>query len=143
MAHPFNHPNFMSNEESEDEFGTLENFTTRAQEFGNRAQERAQDALQVSKQYVKENPVPIIVGALLVGAVLGVLISQRDRDERKAKDTVQAARDLVETAYGELLEKLPKLKKQYSDTQDHLLEQAQDLGKKIKMVVISHGYSLS
>ena len=75
---------------------------------------------------------PIIVGALLVGAVLGVLLSQRDRDERKAKDTVQAARDLVETAYGELLEKLPKLKKQYSDTQDHLLEQAQDLGKKLK-----------
>ena len=53
MAHPFNHPNFMSNDESEDEFGTLENFTTRAQEFGNRAQERAQDAFQVSKQYVK------------------------------------------------------------------------------------------
>ena len=119
----------MTNDGPDDEFGTLENFTSRAQEFTHRAQERAQDAFQVSRQYVKENPVPIIVGALLVGAVLGVLLSQRDRKE---KDTVQAARDLVETAYSELLEKLPKLKKHYSDTQSHLLEQAQDLGSKLK-----------
>ena len=62
------------------------------QNFSQNAQSKAQDALVASKNYVRENPVPVIVGALLLGAGIGYLLSQREKEE---KDTAQAARDLL------------------------------------------------
>jgi len=99
------------------------------QNFSNTAQAKAQDAIAVSRQYVRENSVPIIVGALLLGAGIGYLLSQREKEQ---KDTAQAARDLLEIAYNEVAEKLPVLKKRYAEGQANLIDQAQNLGSKLK-----------
>lgn len=99
------------------------------QNFSQNAQSKAQDALVASKNYVRENPVPVIVGALLLGAGIGYLLSQREKEE---KDTAQAARDLLEIAYNEVAEKIPSLKKRYAEGQANLIDQAQSLGNKLK-----------
>jgi len=99
------------------------------QNFSQTAQSKAQDALVASKTYVRENPVPVIVGALLLGAGIGYLLSQREKEE---KDTAQAARDLLEIAYNEVAEKIPSLKKRYAEGQANLIDQAQSLGSKLK-----------
>lgn len=99
------------------------------QNFSSVAQEKAQDALEASKTYVKENPVPVIVGALLLGAGIGYLLSQREKEQ---KDTAQAARELLEIAYNEVAEKIPSLKKRYAEGQANLIDQAQNLSSKLK-----------
>jgi ElaB/YqjD/DUF883 family membrane-anchored ribosome-binding protein len=99
------------------------------QNFTHTAQGKAQDALEASRTYVRENPIPIIVGAFLLGAGLGYLLSQREKEE---KDTAQAARELLEIAYHEVADKIPALKKRYTDGQANLIDQAQNLGQKLK-----------
>lgn len=99
------------------------------QNFSNTAQAKAQDAIEVSRKYVRENPVPVILGAVLLGAGIGYLLSQREKEQ---KDTAQAARELLDIAYHEVAEKLPALKKRCLDGQANLIDQAQHLGNKLK-----------
>jgi len=91
--------------------------------------EGAKSAYVASRKYVRENPIPVIAGAFALGLGLGYLLSQR---EEKEKDTAQAARELLDTAYSELREKLPQLKQRYAETQSNIVEQAQALGSKLK-----------
>ena len=107
---------------------SFNNLASRAQQFGSRAQEKAQDAYEVSRDYVRENPVPVIVGALVVGAALGILLSR----DRRQKDASEIARDLLETVYDDISEKLPKLRKQATATKDSLFDQVSDLSQKLR-----------
>jgi len=91
--------------------------------------EGAKSAYAASRKYVKENPIPVIAGAFALGLGLGYLLSQR---EEKEKDTAQAARELLDTAYSELRDKIPQLKQRYAETQSNIVEQAQALGSKLK-----------
>ncbi|OYW77507.1 MAG: hypothetical protein B7Z37_04020 [Verrucomicrobia bacterium 12-59-8] len=47
---------------------------TRAEDIYHTAAVRAEDTLVQSKQYVRENPVPVVLGAFAVGLTLGCLM---------------------------------------------------------------------
>ena len=49
---------------------------------------------------------PAVFLALVIGALVGALLSRRQRPQ---KDSVQAAKEWLETAYAQLTEKLPQL----------------------------------
>lgn len=80
---------------------------------------------------------PAVFFALVVGALLGALLSRR---ERRKKDAVQAAREWLETAYAQLAEKLPQLAEKIPhpktlsvhSCQEAFLDQAHQVGKKLK-----------
>jgi len=99
-----------------------------AQKALSTAQDTAQDAVRTGQNYLRENPIPIILGALLIGAVLGALLRP---PPRKEPDAAQAVRDWVEKTLEELAAKWPKTKAQARSIQDDLLDQAQDLRKKV------------
>lgn len=99
-----------------------------AQKALSTAQDTAQDAVRTGEKYLRENPIPVILGALLIGAVLGALLRP---PPRKEPDAAQAVRDWVEKTLEELAAKWPKAKAQARSIQDDLLDQAQDLRKKV------------
>jgi hypothetical protein len=67
---------------------------------------KAQETWKTTQQYAKENPLPVILLTLLIGVILGALLSPR---KRKQKDAVQAAKELLEAAYEQLAEVIPQL----------------------------------
>jgi hypothetical protein len=91
------------------------------------------------------SPYPVIgiLIALVVGAVLGALISRR---KKKPRDAVQAAREWLDAAYEQLAEKLPQLAEKLPQLAEKLpqskptalwcqavfLDQARQVGKKLK-----------
>jgi ElaB/YqjD/DUF883 family membrane-anchored ribosome-binding protein len=99
-----------------------------AQKALSAAQDTAQDAVRSGEKYLRENPIPVIFGALLIGAVLGALLRP---PPRKEPDAVQAVRDWVEKTLEELAAKWPKALEQARAIQDDLRDQAQDLRKKL------------
>ena len=105
------------------------NWPDDAREEAQKALSIAQDtAVRTGEKYLRENPIPVVLGALLIGAVLGALLSP---PPRKEPDAVQAVRDWVEKTLEELAAKWPKAKAQARSIQDDLLDQAQDLRKKV------------
>jgi hypothetical protein len=88
-------------------------------------------------------PLPLILLALMVGALLGALLSRR---RKKPKDAVQAAREWLDAAYEQLAEKLPQLAEKLPQLaekfpqskptalwcQAAFLDQARQAGKKLK-----------
>jgi hypothetical protein len=92
-------------------------------------------------QYTRGNPLPLVALALVVGALLGALLSRRKRKRKDAvQEAVQAAKEWLETAYEQLAEKLPQLAEKIPQTkkptipwcQEAFLDQAQQVGKKLK-----------
>ncbi len=74
------------------------------------AKDKTNQALTQSGNYVKENPIPTLLGALAVGIVVGVLISRKEEErtfrQRFAEDPVNAARGAVFAALAPIAEKL-------------------------------------
>lgn len=54
---------------------------TRAEDMYHTAAVRAEDTLVQSKQYVRENPVPVVLGAFALGLTLGCLMGLPHRHE--------------------------------------------------------------
>jgi hypothetical protein len=67
---------------------------------------KAQEAWKSTEQYARENPVPVILLTLAVGVLLGALLSRR---KPKHKDAVEAAKELLESAYEQLAEIISQL----------------------------------
>ena len=94
------------------------------------AQDQACGLLKTGTDFVKENPLPVVFGALLVGVALGSLVGRREEEEL---DRLQSARRWIEDAYSNLADRIPQPKKSFfSCAQPGLFEQAQDFGKKLK-----------
>ena len=89
-----------------------------AQKALSTAQDTTQDAVRTGEKYLRENPIPVILGALLIGAVLGALLRP---PPRKEPDAVQAVRDWVEKTLEELAAKWPKAKVPARSVQDDFL----------------------
>lgn len=97
--------------------------------------ETAEEAWRAQRR--RRTYIPAVFLALVIGALIGVLLSRR---ERPPKDAVQAAREWLETAYAQLTEKLPQLVEKLPHAkkpsalwcQEALLEQAHQVGKKLK-----------
>ena len=85
-----------------------------------------EDALRAGRKYLSENPVAIILAALMVGAVLGFLLRPAPP---KQPDPVQAVRGWFENALEELIAKSPVSKKQLRSIQGDLTDRAQGLQK--------------
>lgn len=92
------------------------------------AQDTAQDAVRTGEKYLRDNPIPVILGVLLIGAALGALLRP---PPRKEPDPVEAVRDWLEKTLADVSAKWPKAKKQARAIQDDLLGQAQDVRKKL------------
>jgi len=90
------------------------------------AQGATEDALRAGRKYLSENPVAIILAALVVGAVLGFLLRPAPP---KQPDPVQAVREWFENALEELIAKSPVSKKQLRSIQGDLTDRAQGLQK--------------
>ena len=99
-----------------------------AQKAFSTAQDTAQDAVRTGEKYLRDNPIPVILGVLLIGAALGALLRP---PPRKDPDPVEAVRDWLEKTLADLSAKWPKAKKQARAIQDDLLSQAQDVRKKL------------
>lgn len=88
-------------------------------------------------QRARENSVPLILLALVVGALLGAFLSRR---KKKQKDAVEAAREWLEAAYAQLAQKLPQLAEKPAHAkkpsapwcQAAFLDQAQQVAKRLK-----------
>lgn len=62
------------------------------------ARVRADDALERGQDYVRANPVPVVLGALAVGVLIGIAIGHREEPtfrERYVDDPLQNARDAL------------------------------------------------
>ena len=77
---------------------------------------------------MRENKIPVLLGAVLVGAVLGALLVPK---RRKEPDTVQIVRDWLEQTLEEFSQQWPKAKKQARSIQDDLAAEAKSVGKKL------------
>ncbi len=93
------------------------------------AQGATEDALRTGKKYISENPIPIILGTLIVGAILGFLLRPAPRKE---PDPAQAVRDWFEKALEDLIAKWPVTKKQLRSLQGEVADRAGGLQKKLR-----------
>lgn len=93
------------------------------------AQEKAKLALQGSQNYVRENPVPVIVGALLAGVALGALLTPRPR---KPADPVQSVRSWLQDSLDDLSGRIPKVKKKACGLSHDVCDQVGEIGRKLR-----------
>jgi uncharacterized protein YjbJ (UPF0337 family) len=89
----------------------------------------AEDAVQSGERYMRANPLPVVLGALLLGAALGALLTPR----RKQPDPVQAVREWLEKTLEDFSKQWPKVKKQAYALQDDLVGEAKNLRKKVRL----------
>lgn len=101
----------------------------KTQEALRAAQDKAQEALRTGTQYVRENPVPMVVGAFLLGGVVGAMLAGCGRRE---PEPAQGAREWLESTLHDIANKIPKAKKQACCIQDSLVDHAQELGRKFR-----------
>jgi hypothetical protein len=91
-------------------------------------QDTAQNAICTGARYARENQIPVILGAALVGAVFGAILASK---RRKKADPLQTVRDWLENTLEEFSEQWPKAKKQARSIQDELAAQARGASKKL------------
>lgn len=91
-------------------------------------QDSTEEVLRAGGKYVRENPIPIILLALVAGAILGALLRPAPRKE---PDPAQAVREWFEKALQEFIAKLPAAKKQVRSIQDDVVDRAESLRKKL------------
>jgi hypothetical protein len=65
--------------------------------------DRAQKVWHAGQERTQQNPIPIVLGALAIGVVVGLLCGRR---EPKPRDARQLARDFLEDAAGRLAHRL-------------------------------------
>lgn len=67
--------------------------------IANVAQQRTHEALHAGSDYARQNPIPVVLGALAIGVAVGLLCGRRQSEPKNAS---QIARDLVGEAIGRL-----------------------------------------
>lgn len=98
-------------------------------EFTENARDKTCSLVKSGQEYVKKNPIPVVLGAFLVGAAVGALVLRREREEET--DKLKSALHWLEGRYSDLADRVPK-KSFFSCDSSKILDQAQDLGKKLK-----------
>jgi hypothetical protein len=67
------------------------------------ARDRAQEAFSAGRECAQQNPVPIVLGAVAIGVVIGLLCARR---ESRPRDAGQLARELFDEASSRLAHRL-------------------------------------
>lgn len=94
------------------------------------AQDQTCSLLKTGTDFVKENPLPVVFGALLVGVAVGSLVGRKEQEET---DRLHSAIQWIEDRYSQLADKIPQAKKSFfTSAPPSFFEQAQDFGKKLK-----------
>lgn len=91
-------------------------------------QNKGEEALNLGGKYLRENPIPLILLAVVVGAILGALIRPAPRRD---PDIVQAVREWFEKAVQDFIAKVPAAKKQVRRLQEDVVDQAEGLRNKL------------
>jgi hypothetical protein len=86
------------------------------------AQDRAKDAWQAGQECAQQNPLPMVLGALAIGVVVGVLCGRR---EPKPRDARRLAREFLGDAASRLTHRL-----HLDAAPGHLRDQWASLGRK-------------
>jgi hypothetical protein len=102
----------------------------RSQESFEIVQGATEDALRAGRKYLSENPITIILGTLIVGAILGFLLRPVPP---KKPDPVLAVREWFENALEELISKWPVTKKQLRAIQGDLTDRAEGVHKWLRV----------
>ena len=110
---------------------------------GRLACEKAEDAWRLGTEQVRQNPIPIVIGALVAGAVIGALLSRGG--EKKVEETTLAnTRQWVESLASQIADKVSHSVDKLSHSspkrgwfgftphEPTILEQAQEVGKRFK-----------
>ena len=78
---------------------TARSSTEIARQSYHSAAEKAQETFAISREYIRRNPVPVLLGAVAVGASLGYLVmtcrSRSAYSERYADEPMAAVRDAI------------------------------------------------
>ncbi len=81
-----------------------------AKEYGQTALVKAEEALAISKEYVRRNPVPVFLGAIAVGAALGYMVMMTRRKptfgERYADEPMAAVREALLGAFAPVAQRV-------------------------------------
>ena len=91
------------------------------------ARVRADEAIERGQDYVRQNPVPVVLGALAVGVLVGIAIGRRDEPtlrERYVDEPLDQAHDLLHSLLAPVAK---RLRHEYGD----IRSQAVDAGDKI------------
>lgn len=94
------------------------------------AEDSAEDAFRAGEKYLRENPIPILLLAVVVGAILGALLRPAPR---KNPDPVQAVREWFEKAFQDFVARLPAAEKQIRSLQEDVIDRAEGLRKKLRV----------
>lgn len=77
--------------------------SSKTNELMGAAQEEARKAAYKGNQFLHSNPVPVIIGAFLVGTILGILFGQQN----SKNDMLMTAREWLEEAKKQMTHKSP------------------------------------
>jgi ElaB/YqjD/DUF883 family membrane-anchored ribosome-binding protein len=80
---------------------------------------KAEDTLATSKEYVRRNPVPVVLGSIAFGAAIGYLVMMARRkptfSERYAEDPMVAVREAILSAFAPVTQRVHE---QYDSVRD-------------------------
>ncbi|HEV7866519.1 MAG TPA: hypothetical protein VGO90_02480 [Chthoniobacteraceae bacterium] len=122
---------------------TPEDFQTTASHAMQDARQTAEQAYARGEAYVRQNPVPVVLGALFVGFLLGMLLGRREEPtfrERYVDEPVNQMRDVLHSIFSPVAEKIHE---QYTGAKDAassfesrnvnpLLSEARRFGQKLR-----------
>lgn len=99
---------------------TTENLSVAAEDACQMMSAKVEDTVNRTKAYVRQNPVPIVLGALAFGAALGYLIVMTRREEptlreRFVDEPLHTARNAI---YAALAPVAQRLHKEYNSARD-------------------------
>lgn len=77
------------------------------QSFVTSAQEKASDTLDVSKDYIRENPLIVALGAFVLGVLIGLLCRSHETERREPS---RVARDFADDIFAQISDRLPHLR---------------------------------
>lgn len=106
--------------------------TDSAKDVYHSAAQKSGDCLATSKDYVRRNPVPVVLGALALGAAIGyIIMSTRRRPsfgERFADQPLNSVRDAILTAFAPVSQRVHDGYDSARDGVENVLERAHHFG---------------
>ena len=106
-----------------------------AHDFAHDALDQAKEALHTADEYVRENPIPTILGALAIGFALGILVRGSEPTPRSKwedlRSRVEDSEDNLRSLLGALAKKSRKAYKKGSSAVRDAVDEAADAARHI------------
>jgi ElaB/YqjD/DUF883 family membrane-anchored ribosome-binding protein len=106
--------------------------TDSAKDVYHSAAQKSGDCLATSKDYMRQNPVPVLLGALALGAAIGYIIMSNRRKptfgERFADQPMDSVRDAILTAFAPVSQRVHDGYDSARDGVEKVLERAHHFG---------------